>query len=174
MRGRAARSYMAMAWASKDACVAQWLDDSAISELRASSSEWRDAIDATLTRLRPVSIECEFLAVDSTCRYSSTGQPILPTAFRYMQSSYTLTLSRRTLPALKSLLLDHPKLLLQPYQLQSCSQLTQLTQLHLGGPACFHLRSHHLSWISSLVRLQDLKLKGCTKVGLKQQHKQQQ
>jgi len=89
MRGRAARSCMAMAWPTKDAGVAQYLDDSSISELRASSAEWRDAIDATLTRLRPVSIECDFLAVDSTCRYSSTSQTMIPTAFRYMRLSYT-------------------------------------------------------------------------------------
>jgi hypothetical protein len=34
----------------------------------------------------------------------------------------------------------------------------------LGGPACFHIRAHHLSWISSLTRLQDLRVRGCTKV----------
>lgn len=71
---------------------------------------------------------------------------------------------RRLLPGLKSLLLDHPKLTLLPQQLKECSVLTQLTQLHLGGPACFTLRTQHLVWISSLTRLQDLMVRGCTKV----------
>lgn len=72
----------------------------------------------------------------------------------------------RLLPGLKSLLLDHGKLtMLQPQQLRECSRLTQLTQLHLGGPACFHTRVHHLSWVGSLTRLQDLRVRGCTKVG---------
>lgn len=72
---------------------------------------------------------------------------------------------RLLLPALKSLLLDHPKLtLLDPQQLSACGALTHLTQLHLGGPACFHLRCQHLKWVGGLTRLQDLKLRGCTKV----------
>lgn len=51
-----------MMWESKDACLAQYLDDSDISELRAASKDWRAAVDATLTRLRPISLRCPHLS----------------------------------------------------------------------------------------------------------------
>lgn len=62
-----------MAWESKDACVARFLEDSDISELRAASKDWKAAIDATLTRLRPLSLRCPFL----TPRYCCGAVPLL-------------------------------------------------------------------------------------------------
>jgi hypothetical protein len=57
----------AMAWESKDACVARFLEDSDISELRAASKDWRAAIDATLIRLRPLSLRCPFITTRYCC-----------------------------------------------------------------------------------------------------------
>jgi hypothetical protein len=81
-----------------------------------------------------------------------------------MQHLHNLDCPCRLLPGLQSLLLDHSRLTIEPQALKECGALTQLTQLHLGGPACFQLRSHHLQWVGKLTRLQDLKVRGCTKV----------
>jgi hypothetical protein len=47
-----------MAWPTKDACLARFLEDCDVAELRVASREWREAIDATLTRLRPLYVPC--------------------------------------------------------------------------------------------------------------------
>jgi hypothetical protein len=170
------RASCKMVWECKDASVARFLPDTDVSELRAVSKDWRDAVDATLTRLRPVSLRCPHLSSRYYCctstaaclccwRHNSVSKRTNFTSSSFIDRFHS-QFCRRLLPGLKSLLLDHPKLtLLQPQHLQECGSLTQLTQLQLGGQACFSLRAQHLSWISSLTRLQDLQLRGCTKVG---------
>lgn len=71
-----------------------------------------------------------------------------------------------SLPSLKALHLDHPAALWEPQQLGACSELTRLTLLHLAGPAASRLRSHHLGWVGKLTALQDVRVRGCTKVRL--------
>jgi hypothetical protein len=54
---------MAGAWDIKDLGVVNFgLDDRCIAELRAASKDWRAAVDATLTRLRPLSLSCPHLS----------------------------------------------------------------------------------------------------------------
>lgn len=52
------RAAGSMAWPTKDAGLARFLDDCDVAELRVASREWREAIDATLTRLRPLYVPC--------------------------------------------------------------------------------------------------------------------
>lgn len=49
-------------WQGKDCDLAQWLEDNDISGLRATCQEWRAAIDATLSKLQPLSLDCPHLS----------------------------------------------------------------------------------------------------------------
>jgi hypothetical protein len=83
-----------MVWECKDASVARFLDDTDISELRVVSKDWRDAVDATLTRLRPVSLRCPHLSSRYYCCTSTAvsfhtwGCNSLSTRSNYVLSWY--------------------------------------------------------------------------------------